>query len=69
MTYGQLVKVMEAFENKTLKRVVSADDRNVYVCRDEEFQLAKAEKREPISIGFPRQFVLGVEDESGKNKI
>jgi hypothetical protein len=60
MHHGQMVEVLEAFENKQVKRVISADIRNVYVCTDEEYQRASVEKREPICIGFPRQFVLGV---------
>jgi hypothetical protein len=60
MRVGDTVKVMDAFENEQLKRVVAWDDRNIYVCREDEFTLAKSEDREPISIGFPRPFVLGL---------
>jgi hypothetical protein len=67
MKAGACVEVQEAFENKSLKRVVAADQANVYVCTEEEYQAAKQERREPISIGFPRQFVLGVVDEFRKS--
>jgi hypothetical protein len=63
MQIGQTVKVIDAFENEQLRRVVSFDFRNVYVCRDEEWEAAKGESRQPISIGFPRNFVLGVVNE------
>jgi len=63
MKIGQWVEVQEAFDLKSVKRVVSADIRNVYVCTDEEYQAAVSEKREPTIIGFPRQFVLGVVNE------
>jgi hypothetical protein len=63
MEIGQKIRVMEAFENISIKRIVSADHRNLYVCTEEEFELAKAENREPISIGFGRQYVLGILDE------
>jgi hypothetical protein len=64
MRYGQKVEVQEAFENRDIKRVISTDSANVYVCREDEYIRAQAEKREPVTIGFPRQFVLGVIDES-----
>ena len=60
MKIGQRIEVQEAFDLKAVKRVVSVDFRNVYVCTDEEYQTAVSEKREPTIIGFPRQFVLGV---------
>lgn len=63
MMMGQTVKVQEAFDLKAVKRVVAADHRNVYVCTDEEFKAAAREKREPICIGFARQFILGVVNE------
>lgn len=63
MIFGQRVVVKEAFENKQLKRVISEDSRNVYVCTDEEYQASVAEKRSPICIGFPRQFILRVMNE------
>ena len=63
MRCGQQVRVQEAFEIKDVKRIVSVDDRTVYVCREEEFRQAKAERREPVSVGFSRQFVLEVLDE------
>jgi hypothetical protein len=63
MQIGQIVKVLDAFENEQDRRVVSFDPRNVYVCRDEEWKAARAENRPPISIGFPRNFVLGVVNE------
>jgi hypothetical protein len=63
MERGQRVEVQEAFDSKAFKRVVDADDRNVYVCTDREFKNASVENREPVSIGFPRQYVLRVINE------
>jgi hypothetical protein len=63
MRRGQRVEVQEAFESKAFKRVVAEDERNVYVCTDREFKDASVENREPISIGFPRQYVLRVVNE------
>ena len=66
MRNGQRIEVQEAFGNKDVKRLVSADERNVYVCREEEFRKAGVENREPITIGFPRSSVLKVMDEGTK---
>jgi hypothetical protein len=63
MRKGQAVEVMEAFDFKSVKRIVSVDDKNVYVCTDEEYKMALSEQREPICIGFAREFVLGVVNE------
>lgn len=63
MRRGQRVEVQEAFESKAFKRVVDVDERNVYVCTDHEFKNASVENREPITIGFPRQYVLRVVNE------
>ena len=52
MTPGEKVSVVDAF-GKVLRRVVVAVERpNVYICTPEEWEAAKAEKREPTSIGF-----------------
>ena len=64
MRYGQLVKVQEAFGIKDVKRVISTDNANVYVCREDEYKRAEADNRPPVTVGFPRQFVLEVLDES-----
>jgi len=63
MRTGQRVEVMEAFDIKAIKRVVAADQRNIYVCREDEFDRATAESREPICVGFGREFLLRVFDE------
>jgi hypothetical protein len=60
MRFGQLVEVLDAFENTTLKRVVAADATTVWVCREDEFNHAQAENREPVAVGFGREFVVRV---------
>lgn len=69
MHRGQIVKVTEAFAGQQLKRVVSSDERYVFICREEEFHAANRESREPNSIGFPREFVQEVKDESRQGSI
>jgi hypothetical protein len=44
--------VQEAFEIKYVKRVVSVDSSNVYVCREDEYNRAQVEKRDPVTMGF-----------------
>jgi len=34
------------------RRVIAMSDRLVYVCRDDEYEVATREGREPISVGF-----------------
>lgn len=63
MKAGSLVEVLEAFGKKELKRVIAQDDRNVYVSTEHEYSSARAENRDPVCIGFPRQFVLRVVNE------
>lgn len=57
MRKGQQVSVMEAFSGQQLKRVVDWDNGYVFVCREEEYEKAKKEQREPNTIGFPMEFV------------
>jgi hypothetical protein len=63
MQIGQIVKVLDAFENEQYRRIVSFDSRNVYVCRDDEWESSRTDNRQPISIGFPRNFVVEVLNE------
>jgi len=57
MRRGQIVEVTEAFAGQQLKAVTDWDDQYVFVCRREEYLRAQREKREPVSIGFPKEFV------------
>jgi hypothetical protein len=64
MHRGQLVEVSEAFEGKQVKSVVDWNEQFVYVCREIEFDRAKRENREPMSIGFAKEFVRELCNES-----
>jgi hypothetical protein len=64
MHRGQRVEVVEAFEGQQVKKVVSWDDKFVFVCREEEFRRAQSENREPQNIGFPREFVKELPNEN-----
>jgi hypothetical protein len=58
MKPGDKVLVRDAF-GQVLKRVVVAVERpNVFICTPEEWKAAKAENREPTSIGFKDSQVI-----------
>lgn len=63
MYRGQRVEVEEAFAGQQVKAVVDWNEKYVYVCREEEYEKAQAEKREPQNIGFPREFVREIGNE------
>ena len=59
MQKGQKVTVVD-FEGKKLdRRVVAEVGEVVFICKEEEFKAAEKEKREPRSVGFKKQWILG----------
>ncbi len=66
---GQQVTV-NAFGGKR-PSVIVVEDRGdvVLVCNPEEFELARAEKRLPATIGMHREDVLGVSVESKRKGV
>ena len=53
MNIGDLVHVVD-WEGKVLeRRVVNIGGKLVFVCTDQEFDLAKKMGREPIAVGWP----------------
>lgn len=49
-----------ADKDEILNRVLVSVENNVYfVCRPEEFEAAAKEGREPVCIGFRREYVVG----------
>jgi hypothetical protein len=58
MFTGQLVRLI-ADRDVVIERVLVSVENGVYfVCKPEEFEAAKHESREPICIGFRREYVL-----------
>ncbi|MCH7654360.1 MAG: hypothetical protein IIC95_00020 [Chloroflexi bacterium] len=52
---------LRAYGGETLvRRVVAVGERTVLVCSEEEYLQAKAEMREPVSVGFPMTEVIDV---------
>lgn len=66
---GVLVEV-EAFGKEVLqRRVVEVVEDTVYVCREEEWKIAKTERREPVAVGFNKRFVVNIFDSSLPRKV
>jgi hypothetical protein len=59
MKKGDLVMARTHSDGVVTRRVVEVTPKTVYICREEEWQAALGEKREPQSVGFKREFVRG----------
>ena len=58
MTEGKKVSVI-ADGDVVIERIVVSVENDVYfVCKREEFEQAKLEDRDPICIGFRREYVV-----------
>lgn len=57
---GDIVRLEAYGGEKITRRVVELkqDQHVVLVCKDDEFQEAQAEGREPIAVGFPLDCLL-----------
>jgi hypothetical protein len=63
MERGAWVQV-RAFGGEILaRRVVEVDGDTIAICRDEEYQTAQREGREPITVGFPRSAIVEGEEQ------
>lgn len=65
MKAGQSVKV-KVYGGEAVVIVVEADDWHVNVCKMEEFEAAKRERRQPTMVGFPITDVIGIIDDEGE---
>jgi hypothetical protein len=54
MQKGQTITVVNFEGKKLLMRVAGLIGNVVLICRDEEFEAAKREGREPRSVGFKK---------------
>jgi hypothetical protein len=72
MTTGQLLTIVSDGDNIIQRKLVSVENDMFFVCKPEEFEAASRERREPICIGFKREYILDLGDdnrESGQAKI
>lgn len=60
MIEGKSVTLM-ADKDEVLNRVLVSVENDVYfVCKPEEYQAAAREGRDPVCIGFKREYVVGL---------
>lgn len=52
MRPGETVTVSDIYDNKLVRTVVAVEGEVIYVSRREEVKRARAERREPMCIGF-----------------
>ena len=55
---GNDVSLISDGDKIITRRIVSVDGDVYFVCKDEEFEQAKVEGREPVCIGFKRKYVV-----------
>jgi hypothetical protein len=58
MKSGDLLSVQTFSEGVVKRVVVEVCGNTVYICREEEWERAKQEGREPDAVGFNRRFVV-----------
>ena len=58
METGQVVRVKGYDGEDMTRRVVSFDENTVAVCKEEEYQKALVERRQPLSVGVKRKYVM-----------
>lgn len=58
MNEGQLVTLLADGNEVIQRQLVSVENGVLFVCKPEEFEAAKKEGREPVCIGFRREYVL-----------
>ena len=61
MIVGKQVTVVAARDEILSRILVSVENSVYFVCKSEEFEAARREGRQPICIGFRREYVVGLE--------
>lgn len=65
MERGDWVRVRAYGGEIITRRVVEVDGDIIVICRDDEYQAARREGREPVSVGFPRSAIVDGEGADG----
>lgn len=55
---GTMIKLLAYGDEVITRRVVEVRPGVVYVCREDEYERAVREHREPVTVGFPIADVL-----------
>jgi hypothetical protein len=58
MKRGDVIIVTDYFGEKLTRAVADWDEVYVFVCDPLEWEAAQKERRDPVSIGFARRFVV-----------
>jgi hypothetical protein len=58
MTTGQLLTIIADGDDVIQRQLVSVENDVFFVCKPEEFEAAIREQREPICIGFKKEYIL-----------
>ena len=63
MKRGALIRVRAFGGKQIVRRFLAKRNGTVLICSDEEYQLARLERRKPTCVGFPLSDVIKVETE------
>ena len=64
MKRGDWVRVRVYGDEIVTRRVVEIDGDMIAICRDEEYQAARRERREPVTVGFWIEDIVEVDQSS-----
>ncbi len=58
MTAGQVLTLVSYNDVVITRRLVAVENGLLFVCKNEEFEAAKRENREPVCIGFRPEYLV-----------
>lgn len=58
MTAGQTLTLISYRDIVINRRLVAVENGLLFVCKDEEFEAAARERREPVCIGFRPEYLI-----------
>lgn len=66
MTVGEELTLISYGDISITRRLVAVENGLLFVCKDEEFERAKRENREPSCIGFRPEYLISPKMVSSK---
>jgi hypothetical protein len=64
MVTGELLTIVSDGDVILQRKLVSVENNMYYVCKEDEFDRAAMENREPTCIGFKREYILDLRPEA-----
>ena len=61
---GQVVTLLSYGDVLIQRKLVSVENGVHFVCKQEEFDLAVSQRREPVCIGFRPEYVMELRDDT-----